>query len=233
MSSGNNTILVMMPKIARKTLGLQDGTFSHITIEGNALALRGQGVTQPVVLPVSMMGTFHNDLLNNLFLYLSSSRQNGVLGVTTGPLTKAVFFKDGQIVFAGSTDATERIGSILLRLEFVTAAQIAQLEANPDPRRFGVRMCEAGFITKRQLWEALRVQVSGICCSLVHFPVGMFFFVPDCVPPDAFSHFVIEPSEVLFRGMIRLDEHLRNASQGRDAEGELSPLEILSAMERR
>ena len=90
----------MMPKIARKALGLADGSFSRISIQGNALTFCGDGVGAPVYLPVTMLGTYHSDILNNLFQYLSGNRQNGFLAVTTGPLTKGVFFKEGCIVFA-------------------------------------------------------------------------------------------------------------------------------------
>lgn len=220
----------MMPKIARKTLGLADGSFSHIGIEGHALAFRGEGVTRPVTLPISMIGTFHSDILNNLFLYVRNNRQNGCLGVTTGPLTKAVFFKRGQIVFSGSTDATERIGNILVRHGFMTQAQVREVEQHDDPRRFGVRCKERGFITQEQLWEALRAQVVHICCSLVDFPVGLFFVLPNCVPEESFNHFSIEPAEVLFQGVIQQDEkqHALGIPDGVDSR---SPLEVLSAME--
>jgi len=220
----------MMPKIARKTLGLADGSFSHIGIEGHALAFRGEGVTRPVVLPISMIGTFHSDILNNLFLYVRNNRQNGCLGVTTGPLTKAVFFKRGHIVFSGSTDATERIGSILVRLGFMTQAQIREVEQHDDPRRFGVRCKEAGYLNQEQLWEALRAQVVHICCSLVDFPVGNFFFLPNCVPEESFNHFFIEPAEVLFQGVVAQDEKQR-ALGLTDAVDARSPLEVLAAME--
>jgi len=226
-----NTISVMMPKIARKTLGLADGGFSRIAVEGDALAFRGDGITRPVLLPVSMMGTFHNDILNNLFLYFANNRQNGLLCVTTGPLTKVVFFKRGQIVFSGTTDASERLGNVLLRLGLVTREQIGTVEAMDDPRRFGVRMRDAGYITQEQLWDSLRVQIVGICCSLVHFPVGTFFFLPGCVPSDWFNHFLIQPSEVLFESMLRLDERERLAALRGSALDGKSPLEVLSAME--
>jgi len=227
---GGSSISFMMPKIARKTLGLADGSFSHIGIEGHALAFRGEGVTRPVVLPISMIGTFHSDILNNLFLYVRNNRQNGCLGVTTGPLTKAVFFKRGHIVFSGSTDATERIGSILVRLGFMTQAQIREVEQHDDPRRFGVRCKEAGYLNQEQLWEALRAQVVHICCSLVDFPVGNFFFLPNCVPEESFNHFFIEPAEVLFQGVVAQDEKQR-ALGLTDAVDMRSPLEVLAAME--
>ncbi|HEX5138095.1 MAG TPA: DUF4388 domain-containing protein [Planctomycetota bacterium] len=220
----------MMPKIARKALGLADGSFSHLGIEGHAITFRGEGVTRPITLPVSMIGTFHSDILNNLFLYVRNNRQNGLLGVTTGPLTKAVFFKRGHIVFSGSTDATERIGNILVRHGFMTQAQVHAVEQHDDPRRFGVRCKEAGYITQEQLWEGLRAQVVHICCSLVDFPVGSFFFLPNCVPEESFNHFFIEPAEVLFQGVIAQDEklHALGASDEVDAR---SPLEVLAAME--
>lgn len=225
-----SSISFMMPKIARKTLGLADGSFSHIGIEGHAIAFRGEGVTRPITLPASMIGTFHSDILNNLFLYVRNNRQNGCLGVTTGPLTKAVFFKRGHIVFSGSTDATERIGTILVRHGFMTQAQIHEVEQHDDPRRFGVRCKEAGFITQEQLWEGLRAQVVHICCSLVDFPVGTFFFLPNCVPEDTFNHFFIEPAEVLFQGVIAQDEKHRAMGFSDEVDAR-SPLEVLSAME--
>jgi hypothetical protein len=227
---GGSSISFMMPKIARKTLGLADGSFSHVGIDGHAVVFRGEGLSRPVTLPVSMMGTFHSDILNNLFLYVRNNRQNGLLGVTTGPLTKAVFFKRGHIVFSGSTDATERIGAILLRHEFMTKAQIREVEEHDDPRRFGVRCREAGFITQEQLWEALRTQVVHICCSLVDFPVGTFFFVPNCVPEESFNRFFIEPAEVLFQGVIRQDEKQRALGVPESVDAR-SPLEVLAAME--
>jgi hypothetical protein len=227
---GGSSISFMMPKIARKTLGLADGSFSHIGIEGHALAFRGEGLTRPVTLPVSMIGTFHSDILNNLFLYVRNNGQNGVLGVTTGPLTKAVFFKRGHIVFSGSTDATERIGNVLVRLGHMTQGQLHEVEAHDDPRRFGVRCREAGFITQEQLWESLRAQVVSICCSLVDFPVGSFFFLPNCVPEETFNHFFIEPAEVLFQGVIQQDEKQRALGGSPDVDAR-SPLEVLAAME--
>jgi hypothetical protein len=225
------TISVMMPKIARKTLGLRDGSFSRVAIEDSALLFRGDGMTGPVRVPVAMMGTFHNDLLNNLFLYLANNRQNGILCVTTGPLTKVVFFKRGQIVFSGTTDASERLGNVLVRLGFTTREALAAVEAREDPRRFGVRCRDAGLITQEQLWEALRVQIVGICCSLVHFPVGHYFFLPNCVPADWFNHFVIDPSEVLFESMLRLDEQERRAAPRPPATEGGSPLGVLSSID--
>ncbi len=227
--SKSQAISVMMPKIARKILGLTPGTFSRIAIEGNALAFHGQGDEGPVVLPVSMMGTFHHDLLNNLFLYLSNNRQNGILAVTTGPLSKVVFFKKGNIVFAGTTDAKERIGSVLMRLDYVTPEQIAEIDVQDDQRRFGVRVKDAGLITYDQLWEALRVQVVGICCSLVHFPIGNYFFVPDCVPDDSFNHFDFRPLEVLFQSVLRLDEREREVREAQRVASD-APLGVLSSI---
>ncbi|MEM8884943.1 MAG: DUF4388 domain-containing protein [Planctomycetota bacterium] len=206
------SIVVMMPKIARKTLGLRDGPFSHVGIEAGSICLRGDSMTdgQHVVLPVSTIGTFHHDLLNNLFVYLSNTRQNGMLVVTTGPLTKVVFFKAGQIVFAGSTDATDRIGNVLIKLGYATPEQIEEVATSEDPRRFGVRVKESGYIDYDQLWDALRVQITDICCSLVRFPVSSYFFLPNVVPGDAFTHFLIEPTQILFQGMIEMDERSRH-----------------------
>ncbi|MHC4956897.1 MAG: DUF4388 domain-containing protein [Planctomycetota bacterium] len=219
----------MMPKIARKTLGLRDGTFSRIQMQANAIVFNGEGVTQRrVLLPVSMLGTYHGNILNNLFMYVANNRHNGFLGVTTGPLTKGVFFKKGHIVFSGSTDATERIGNVAMRMGLVTAEQIRSVEQNPDPRRFGVRLRAAGLLTYEQLWEALRHQVMEICASLVDFPVGNYFFMPNCVPADTFNHFMIEPEEALFHGAIAADE--RDRARG-DVMDQRSPLEVLASME--
>ena len=221
----------MMPKIARKTLGLSDGPFSRLCIRYNGLVFSGTPAEgggaddeDEVMVSASMVGTFHAELLNNLFIYLSHTRQNGLLVVTTGPLTKVVFFNHGKIVFAGSTDATDRIGNVMVRNGFATQEQIDEVSGDQDSRRFGVRVKAHGFIDYEQLWEALHIQISDICCSLVAFPVGNYFFLPNVVPDESFSHFRIDPTQVLFRGMLAMDE-LANEIDPR------SPLEVLSALE--
>ena len=231
MGSDGQSITVMMPKIARKTLGLADGSFSRIEIEHCALVLKGNGITRPVTVPISMLGTYTSDMLNNLFLYMRNNRQNGVLSFTTGPLTKSVFFKRGNIVFAGSTDARERIGNVFLQSGLMTQEQIRKIEAHDDPRRFGVRCRAAGYIDHEQLWDALRVQVVRICSSLVSFPVGSYFFLPNSVPGDSFSHFKFEPTQILFEGVIRMDEEQRQRGIDPEALDPRSPLEVLAAME--
>jgi len=208
-------------------LGVADGAFSRICIHGGSIAFESRGEDGAILLPVSMTGIFHNDLLNNLFLYLASNRQNGILAVTTGPLTKVVLFKDGQIVFGGTTEASERIGSVLVRMGFATQEQVDEIANQSDTRRFGVRMKEARYITSEQLWTALRTQVVSICCSLVGFPVGTYFFLPECVPADSFTQFNFSPQEVLFESVLRMDERARAAAmQPSDA-----PLGVLSALE--
>jgi len=232
MTADGRSLTVMMPKIVRKTLGLAEGGYSRISIENHTLALRGPGCDGgEVVVPLSMLGTFHADALNNLFLYVSSTRQNGILAVSTGPYTKAVIFKDGKVVFSGSTDASDRIGMILRRLGYASEEDIERVANDGDPRRIGVKLKSAGLITHEQLWEALNEQVTSICHSLVHFPVGTYFFLPNSVPEDAFSHFGIQANEVLFQGMIRFDEQNRRSALDPRALEQLSPLEVLAAME--
>jgi len=212
-------IVVMMPKIARKTLGLADGPFSRVGIQYGGIVCSGAAVSGDDLChyTASMVGTFHRDLLNNLFVYLSHSRQNGMLVVTTGPLTKTIFFKHGQIVFAGSTDANDRIGNVLVRLGHVTQEQIDQVAAHDDPRRFGVRVKDRGYISYDTLWESLHIQTTEICCSLIEFPVSSYFFLPDVIPAESFNHFQIAPTQVLFRGMIAMDESRRDAAHAAPA----------------
>jgi hypothetical protein len=226
LHSNSQTISVMMPKIVRKILGLADGSFSHLGIQAGSLVFSSGGEGGDVWLPVSMAGTFHSAILSNLFLYLAGNRQNGILTVSTGPLTKVVLFKDGEIVFGGTTEASERIGSVLVRLGFATQEQVDEIAAQDDTRRFGVRMKEARYITTEQLWTALRTQVVSICCSLVGFPVGTYFFLPECVPADSFTQFRFSPQEVLFESVLRMDERMREVDQAADA-----PLGVLSGLE--
>ena len=153
-----------------------------------------------------------------------------MLVVSTGPLTKVIFFKHGQIVFAGSTDATERIGQVLIRLGYATEEQVEEVAAEDDPRRFGVRMKDRGYIDYDQLWDALRMQITDICCALVRFPVGSYFFLPNVVPENSFSHFLIEPTQVLFQGMIEMDERMLHSGQSVTPDPQ-SLMEAFAAME--
>ncbi|HEY4492798.1 MAG TPA: DUF4388 domain-containing protein, partial [Acidobacteriota bacterium] len=51
----------------------------------------------------------------DLLLKISDRKQTGVLRLIRKPFQKVVYFQEGMIVFARSSDPDERLGELLLR----------------------------------------------------------------------------------------------------------------------
>jgi tetratricopeptide (TPR) repeat protein len=115
-------------------------------------------------------------------------RRSGVLSVTAGEVTKALFFRAGQVVFASSTLEEDKLGESLIRLgrisrrEFAVAYEAARLRK----RRLGQTLVAAGVATEEELGRLLASQVQSIALSLFTWTQGEMHFTPaqDPIPAD-------------------------------------------------
>ena len=123
----------------------------------------------------------------------------------------------------------------LFRVEKIEAVSIgidlADLPAELEPSFTALDAILGEDMFIESIGEPYQLENSGEAHSLVNFPTSTYFFMPNCVPYDSFSHFRIHPTQVLFQGMIQYDEAQKHAGIDPTAMDDRSPLEILSAME--
>jgi len=101
---------------------------------------------------------------------LRQSRATGTLTLLSKDIKKAVHFKDGQIIFATSNEAQDRLGETLVksgklsREHLDLALNMAKKSAGF--KKLGALLVENGFVSPKDLFIGLKIQVKGILYSL-------------------------------------------------------------------
>ncbi|MCP4899201.1 MAG: DUF4388 domain-containing protein [bacterium] len=103
----------------------------------------------------------------------------GVMMCSQKDEAKRIFFVDGDVIFATSTDRVESLGDYLLKQGRITKAQyrVSSDELHRSPgKRHGTVLVEMGFLKQEQLGAAVREQVQGILWSLFNWQDGEVTF---------------------------------------------------------
>ncbi len=113
---------------------------------------------------------------------LATIHRHGVPGVmefVRDGETKRVFFLDGDVIFATSSDLTESLGDYLLSQGKISSAQYRvscdELIRSPG-RRHGTILVQMGFLGADELGAAVRDQVQAILWGLFNWAEGQVSF---------------------------------------------------------
>lgn len=132
------------------------------------------GNTHTVPLPV---------VLQNLY----EAKVSGTLTVRRDSVQKCVHFKNGQIIFATSTDGQDRLGEMLVKAGFVTRDNLEKAlvlyKKNGGLKKIGSILVENGFVSPKDLFAGLKTQVKDIIYSLFLWEDSEYHF-EELLPPE-------------------------------------------------
>jgi len=125
--------------------------------------------------PVTIPALLHN---------LCAARQTGTLVVSREELRKTIYFDEGRIVFAASTDPDERLGALYLKEGMVSLAALHEaVKASMDgKKRLGTVLVQMKAIRPQDLVWGVSEQVKSMVLSLFHWTRGDFVFEPGALP---------------------------------------------------
>ena len=181
---------------------------------------------EPFVVPGGLRGQLAELPLPEILHHLRLSTANGVLSLVSGGARKALYLKDGRVVFASSNLPNDRLGEILIREGKITVDEYeASIRAITKGKRQGKVLVEMGALSPKDLWEGVQTQVREIVFSIFLWEEGQFHFEESSLPEKERITVALDVLALILEGVRRIDAN--GAVQARYPEGML----VLETME--
>jgi curved DNA-binding protein CbpA len=118
--------------------------------------------------------------MNHIAYFLrdvSLNKKTGRLDFKFGEIQKYLFFQNGNLIFARTNVALEKIGEVMFRLGFISQEVHSKIEQYIEPRQnIGKVLVGLGIIKDQELEEGLMTQMKEITLSLFSYFEGEIRF---------------------------------------------------------
>jgi hypothetical protein len=157
--------------------------------------------------PVLLSGCLGEIGVTDLLSFFNMFRKSGILHFELEDGSKALYFQQGEIVFATSTFAREDIGEILFALGKVERDELQQVRKSlRGQSTIGKKLVEQGAVTPKDLWLATRSQVETIVYNLFAAQTGGYYFQTRALDREQMLRLSMSTQNIIMEGLRRLDE---------------------------
>lgn len=157
---------------------------------------------------MALKGSIETFSLSDLLQFLSNDQKTGVLKLSAGENEVKIFFKDGVIVFASSSEKYYQLGRFLKSKGLVSDNELRSLlnQAKERKKKLGAVLVESGYISIETLKELLHSQVKEILCNVFLWNTCEFEYtdVPISVDGKLITH--MSTTEIIVEAIRRIDE---------------------------
>src|SRR5688572_9137113 len=138
---------------------------------------------EPFVVQGGLKGQLGQAPLPDILEHMRTSNATGILSLVSGGARKALYLKDGRVVFASSNLPNDRLGEILIRDGKITVEEYeASIRAIHKGKRQGKALVEMGALSPKDLWDGVQFQVREIVYSVFQWEEGEFHFEESTLP---------------------------------------------------
>src|ERR1041385_659299 len=108
---------------------------------------------------LSIQGALEETTVPDLFRSLVRSGETGIVSLDAVGRNDTIYFRDGKIIFAASSDPDMGLGEVLLRMGELSLQQYNDaMEKLVVSRRIGALLCELGYLKPDDLIRAAERQ---------------------------------------------------------------------------
>lgn len=124
---------------------------------------------------LSIQGTLADTTVPDLFRTIVRSGETAILSLEAVGRNDAIYFADGRIIFASSTDPDVGLAETLLRTGELNLQQYQNvMDRLTVSRRVGAMLVELGYLKPEELSRAVERQASAIVMNALRFRVGSY-----------------------------------------------------------
>jgi hypothetical protein len=147
----------------------------------------------------------------DVLTFLNMGRRTGLLAMERGEQETKLFIREGNPVFATSSRDELRLGSMLIRMRRVTAADLERALDRHRGRgyRLGQALLAERLLTEAELASFLKVQVSEVIFDTFEWKDGVFTFWDKVPPPATAVTLLMDLQNLIMEGSRRIDERGR------------------------
>jgi hypothetical protein len=175
---------------------------------------------EPFAVPGGFKGQLSQLPLPDLLQHLRLSKGTGILSVVAGGARKALYVKEGRVVFASSNLPNDRLGEILIREGKITVEEYdTSIKAISKGKRQGKVLVEMGALSPKDLWEGVQFQVREVVYSIFQWDDGNFHFEESTLPEKERITVDLDIVDLILAGVRRVDAN--GSLQSRYPEGAL------------
>jgi hypothetical protein len=135
---------------------------------------------------IPLTGQIQKIPLTDILEDLRNRNATGTLTLQREDITKSIHIRDGQIIFAMSTDANDRLGECLVKAGKITQANLdyalTLYRKHMGLKKMGAVLVESGLVPPKELFSGLKIQVKEIIFSLFLWREGEYRF-EERLPP--------------------------------------------------
>lgn len=161
---------------------------------------------------MGIAGTLKTMSLPDVLQWLSMGLKTGILEfVLDAEQVKKIYFKDGTIIYAQSSDRKDSLGQLLLRHKKITEQQIEALleKQKKSGILLGKILLEEGLLSEDELNNHLRLQSEEIVFSLFQWSDAKFEFTECEIPENEVIPISLKVVSLIMEGTKRQDDWSR------------------------
>lgn len=152
-------------------------------------------------------GNLNTISLTDVFQLIFTSKKTGALTISKADTKRSVFFREGFLVHAMSTDRQDLFGNLLLKKGRISKADLNHvLSTLKEGKKIGAHLVEQGLFTREEIYECLKMQIEEVVYGLFGWKDGTFDFAEGKTPPPEAIQTELNPMNMIMEGMRRIDE---------------------------
>lgn len=156
---------------------------------------------------MSFAGNLNTVSLPDIFQLIFTSKMTGTLKVFKENDQKEIYFKEGMLVYASSTDTQDLFGNILVKKGRISRSELnTVIVGQKSGKKIGALLVEKKLFSREEIIDCLRMQIEEIVYGLFGWKDGQFDFLQAKAPPPDSIQTELNPMNIIMEGTRRIDE---------------------------